>query len=114
VTGKGLSHGEGEPRADYDDAICALLSVYHQQGLFQDPAGYRRLLQRHIRRGLREIRTGWRESHDFHELLYRERFAGGQVGPKDQPGLREALEVALEEIGVSGEIIEQGLGRPDD
>lgn len=35
----------------------------------------KRLLQRHIRRGLREFRTGWRVGHDFHDYLYQELFS---------------------------------------
>lgn len=103
VTGKGLASQEGEIRQDYDDAVCALLSVYYQQDLFADISAYRRMLQRHIRRGLREIRAGWRDSHDFHEFLFQELFAG-EARPQLDAGLAESLSSAMTEIGVRGEI----------
>jgi S-DNA-T family DNA segregation ATPase FtsK/SpoIIIE len=55
--------GRSQKESDaFVDAFRALLSVYHQQDLFGDgnEALFARLLQRHIRRGLREIQTSWR------------------------------------------------------
>ena len=106
ITGKGQTQKEGEPRQDFDDAIRALLSVYHDQALFDDFGTYKRLLQRHIRRGLRELRSGWRENHDFHEFLYQEMFAETTSTPEEQPQRRIELERGLAEIGVAGEIRE--------
>ncbi|MDD5297006.1 MAG: FtsK/SpoIIIE domain-containing protein [Rhodocyclaceae bacterium] len=102
VTGKGLRHEDGEPRQDYDDTACALLSIFHQMNLFDDYAAYRRFLQRHIRRGLREFRTGWRDSHDFHEFLFQELFSGESRHAVDD-GLVDRLSGALEEIGITAE-----------
>ena len=69
LTGRSQKESDG-----FVDAFRALLSVYHQQDLFNDEEDrlYARLMQRHIRRGLKEIQTSWRESHDFHEFLYQE------------------------------------------
>lgn len=106
LTGKGQTQQEGAPRQDFDDAIHVLLSLYHDRDLFADFSSYKRLLQRHIRRGLRELRNGWRESHDFHEFLYQELFSDRQTIPEEQPRLRLDLEKALTEIGVAGEIRE--------
>lgn len=106
VTGKGQTQKEGEPRLDFDDAIKALLSVYHEHDLFDDFGTYKRYLQRHIRRGLRELRNGWRESHDFHQMLFQELFADRETTPAEQPRLRLDLEQGLEEIGIRGEIRE--------
>jgi DNA segregation ATPase FtsK/SpoIIIE, S-DNA-T family len=103
VTGKGLHHEEDEARQDYDNAVCILLTVYHQKDLFTDYAEYKRLLQRHIRRGLREFRNGWRDSHDFHEYLYQELLAG-EVQGKVDTDLADRLTAALLEIGVRVEI----------
>lgn len=103
VTGKGLSHEDGEARQDYDNAVCALLSTYHETDLFSDRIEYKRLLQRHIRRGLREFRNGWRDSHDFHEYLYQELFAGDTQMQIDSD-LAARLTAALSEIGVRVEL----------
>lgn len=102
VTGAGLRNNEDEPRLDYDDATCALLSIYHEQDLFSDRTLYKRLLQRHIRRGLREFRTGWRETHDFHEYLFQELFSG-EGSESNEPDLAERLISALQEIGVEAQ-----------
>lgn len=103
VTGKGLGTTDSELRQDYDDAVCALLSVYHTLDLFNDYATYRRLLQRHIRRGLREIRAGWRDSHDFHEYLFQELFAG-EAQTKGDASLTDNVLAALREMGVGSEL----------
>ncbi len=92
---------------DFTDLFRALLSVYHNQNLFGDDDRYAKYLQRHIRRGLREFATSWRESHDFHEYLYQEllsdlRRSAPSNGekPQDQP----SIENALRDIGVQAEI----------
>nr|VFJ96993.1 MAG: DNA segregation ATPase FtsK/SpoIIIE, S-DNA-T family [Candidatus Kentron sp. LFY] len=112
VTGRGQTPQAGEAQNDYDDPICALLSVYHKQNLFADFAAYRKLLQRHIRRGLREIRNGWRESHDFHQYLCQELFAGidgiAEAGMADEQSDR--LANALREIDIQAEIRESRDG----
>ncbi len=91
---------------DFDDAICALLSTYHNEDLFSNLKRYKTLLQRHIRRGLYEIKTSWNRSHDFIVYLQEELFAGLDFGPSQQSST--AIEIilidALKEIGVSAEI----------
>jgi len=85
--------------------IRALLSEYHESDLFADDELFVRLLQRHIRRGLREFRSGWMESHDFHDFMVHELF--GDIGPQissDEPNLAENLTRALIEIGIGAEI----------
>lgn len=103
--------GRSQKEADgFVDAFRALLSVYHQQDLFGDDTLYARFMQRHIRRGLREIQTSWRESHDFHEFLYQEFFAlmgeGGSTAITNTVGLLQALE----EFGLGAEIIQSQVG----
>ncbi len=69
---------------DFDDAICALLSTYHNEDLFSNLKRYRILLQRHIRRGLYEIKTSWNRSHDFIVYLQEELFAGLDLSSSQQ------------------------------
>lgn len=105
VTGKGQSDDGDGPR-DFDTAYMALLSAYHGEDLLADPARYHLLLQRHIRRGLREFRTSWRKGHDFHALLFQDLF-GGQAGRQSEIVDRRAeLMSALDEIGVAAEVQE--------
>jgi S-DNA-T family DNA segregation ATPase FtsK/SpoIIIE len=44
--------GLGKNSDDFNDAICALLSVFHNENLFENEKRFWQLLQRHIRRGL--------------------------------------------------------------
>ncbi len=62
--------GLGKTPDDFNDAICALLSVFHNENLFENEKRFCQLLQRHIRRGLQEIRSKWRSDDDFHDYLY--------------------------------------------
>lgn len=92
---------------DYTDAYRALLSIYHQTDLFlnENEEDFRKYLQRHIRRGLREFRTSWTETHDFHEYLYQEFLSDFDSMEVQEPlDQSRALENALEEIGVSGKV----------
>ena len=62
--------GEGKgPEQDITDLLRALLSVFEGRDYFEDEEGFHDALQRHVRRGLRELRNTWPPSSDFHEYL---------------------------------------------
>lgn len=107
LTGRGQGETEG-----FVDAFCAVLSAYHGEDLFaEDGERYVLWLQRHMRRGLREIRTSWRESHDFHEYLLQELFsAPGNGNDSSWAESPEAIRRALQEVGVRAEILERQEG----
>lgn len=108
LTGRSQKEPDG-----FVDAFRALLSVYHQQDLFGDEneALFTRLLQRHIRRGLREIQTSWRESHDFNGSLHQEFFtAHGETHEAHSLDTAKELAQALEEFGLTAEITESREG----
>jgi S-DNA-T family DNA segregation ATPase FtsK/SpoIIIE len=108
LTGRSQKEPDG-----FVDAFRALLSIYHQQDLFGDEneVHFTRLLQRHIRRGLREIQTSWRESHDFHEFLYQEFFAAsGESLEANSLDAAKGLAQALDEFGLAAEISESRDG----
>ena len=101
VTGKGAEK-------DYDDPIRALLSVYHGMDLFEDEKGYRKYLQRHVRRGLKEIRTSWSRNHDFVSYLQQELMTGIIDQTKSEhPVDKNQLLAGLREIGVTAELRER-------
>ena len=104
VTGKGKKKSDGGKIEDFTDMFCALLSIYHNEDLFKDEKRFLQLLQRHIRRGLREMKLTWRESHDFHEYLFQELFSDTVIQEKTIPLLENSVTSALQEIGVNGEI----------
>lgn len=96
--------GQGQ-ESDYTDAYRALLSVFHGTDLFTDEEGlFARLLQRHIRRGLAEIRAGWRETHDFHEFLYQELLSRSPTINTTSVYQSEQLIAALKELGITAEV----------
>lgn len=103
--------GENSPlHQDLTDDFCLLLSLYHNDDLFADRPRFIELLQRHIQRGMTEIRASWREGNDFHDYLYQEMFferAGGLQAPTD---LATRLHRALGEIGVGGDIEKTDVG----
>lgn len=92
--------------ADYTDSYRAILSVFHGLDLFLDENTdeFGRLLQRHIRRGLSEIRTGWRETHDFYEFLYQELLSRSPVIGPVIDDFGDKLLHALSEINIVAEI----------
>ncbi len=101
LTGRGQKESE-----DFVDAFRVLLSAYHGEDLFGEDDRYTRLLQRHIRRGLREIQTSWRESHDFHEFLRQELFAAQDLGNELPAPDAGSLVHALDELGLSATLLD--------
>ncbi|KPC49591.1 FtsK/SpoIIIE domain-containing protein [Amantichitinum ursilacus] len=100
-----------EPEVNYEDSYRAVLSVYHNLDLFDaahDEFG--RLLQRHIRRGLAEIRKGWRETHNFYEFLYQELLSRVQVPDAVETDLSGPLMGALAELGIAAQIAKSTVG----
>lgn len=90
---------------DFTDRFRLLLSLYHSEDLFADRERYYELLQRHVMRGLNEIKASWREGYDFHDYLYQELFferPGGEAGPQED--ITGRLHRALEAIGVNANI----------
>jgi len=104
--------GEGKPETeDFTPLIRGLLSIYHETDLFVDEEAFVRFLQRHVRRGLREIRTSWREGNDFHDFLLHEFFAdASKVNPVSDTDMATKLVRALAEIGVSADLQSQTDG----
>jgi S-DNA-T family DNA segregation ATPase FtsK/SpoIIIE len=88
---------------DWDSACRALLSVYHDQDFFSDEANYRKFLQRHIRRGLREIDISWKSGSDFHAWLNHEFFSNLQSAPAVAIECKDRLLSAFSEIGIHAE-----------
>lgn len=96
--------GEGQ-EDDYTDDFCALLSAYYDEDLFADQELHRKYLQRHVRRGLHEIRTSWKEGNDFHSFLTHDLFTEGPASTSImEPEEVVDLSSVLREIGVNGEI----------
>lgn len=108
VTGRGQGAGRvrtGGQQHDFTDAIRGMLGLYEDLDLFADDKAFRTHLQRHIRRGLREFRRGWRDGHDFHQFLYQELCAGQERGKEtEETDFATRLISALAEIGVQGEV----------
>lgn len=97
----------GEGKAEEEDQtplFRALLSAYHEQDLFADHDSFVTLLQRHVRRGLREFKNGWLESHDFHDYLLHELFGNLGSQTTTDSNLGERLVRALSEMSISAEV----------
>lgn len=105
-----LSGHSQKESSGFVDAFCALLSVRHQIDLFGDETLYARWMQRHIRRGLKEIQSTWRESHDFHEFLFQELFSRQSTEALPESAKESDLAQALAELGFKAEIIHQHDG----
>jgi S-DNA-T family DNA segregation ATPase FtsK/SpoIIIE len=106
--------GENTPNPDtedYTDSFRLLLSMYHQEDLFVDRSRFIELLQRHIQRGMNEIKASWREGNDFHDYLFQELFFERAVDePRDGEEATERIRSALGEIGVNATIDEVSDG----
>lgn len=105
--------GEGsQSMVDYTDDFRLLLSLYHGVDLFADKPKFIDLLQRHVQRGMAEIKASWRDANDFHDYLYQEMFfeRAGAVAGAAPPDLALRLRRALGEIGVGAEVEKTDVG----
>ena len=105
LTGEGKSESE-----DFTPLLRAMLSIRHEEDLFADNDAFVRWLQRHVRRGLREFRTAWMESHDFHDYLLHELLGDVVAAPEATIDDGERLQRALAEIGVPAEVVARQEG----
>lgn len=106
-----LTGGSQKESTGFVDAFCALLSVRHGVDFFTDEALYTRWMQRHVRRGLKEIQTTWRDSHDFHEFLFQEFFSQTADGlSSEAANAPDDLVSALNELGFQADILMQQDG----
>lgn len=106
----GFGKNDNETNQDYDDATRALLSIYHNEDLFSADTRFKKLLQRHIRRGLREIRTSWNRAHSFANWLREELIFDLPMEKSLIEDELTQLSAALNEIGLTAEIRETKQG----
>jgi DNA segregation ATPase FtsK/SpoIIIE, S-DNA-T family len=112
ITGAGLETDSSGTR-DFDDALRCILSVLHREDLFSDEKAYRKFLQRHVRRGLRELRTGWSRSHDFMSYLQQDvlPIEASQPVQLSTESIQKQLVKALAEVGVTA-VVEKSIEGP--
>jgi S-DNA-T family DNA segregation ATPase FtsK/SpoIIIE len=89
--------GAGQQIGDYDDAVCMMLSVKHQQDFFADQRLYVEMLQRHIRRGLEEMQGSWKPGASFHDYLLDELYFDAGA-PGAEPGVPSVGEIDIDTL----------------
>lgn len=94
VTGEGKTQDlRSGIRLDFTDEYRLILSTYHGEDLFSNRQQFVSCLQKHIRRGIRELMNSWREGNDFHYYLLQEFFLSND--PKNAPTDDQELVVNL-------------------
>lgn len=108
VTGRG-------GKEDFDAAFRMLLSVKHNADYFADERVYVDMLQRHLRRGLAEMRASWRPGTSFHDYLLDELYL--DTMPLDETSSpvasrlsNDRLRAGLAELGVAA----TAVGEPEE
>ena len=97
--------GEGAPDdLDLTDAFRALLSAYEGRNLFGDDEAFHASLQRHVRRGLRDLLAGWTRDTDFNLFLAQELLfdPGHSEDTESVLGDRDVADRALKVLGQLG------------
>ncbi len=108
--------GHGSPiNEDFRDVFAALLSVHDNCNYFGDPEELDEALNRHIRRGIKDINTSWRENYDFYDYLLQEMYFD-RTGDRDTTAkaestrLEERLTRIFGQLGIGGDIINRDDG----
>ena len=110
VTGHG-----GAGHEDFRDVFAALLSVREGKDFVSDPEALDDAINRHVRRGLREIRASWTPSFDFFDYLLQEMYfdrGGAGEGDRESEGSRvkERLERVLGQLGIGSDVVDRKDG----
>jgi DNA segregation ATPase FtsK/SpoIIIE, S-DNA-T family len=105
VTGHGSAANE-----DYRDVFAALLSVHDNRNYFTDPETLDDALNRHIRRGIKEIQTSLRDNFDFYDYLLQELYFErtgdrGSSAQAEGSRLEERLARILGQLGIGADIV---------
>lgn len=104
LTGEGKDGGE-----DFTDAYRAMLSVVEGQDLFADEDAFHDALQRHVRRGLKEIRETWLEGGDLPGWMLQNLFNGRTVtaraGVDGVADLSDRVTRVLGQLGIESRIV---------
>ncbi|WP_371356523.1 FtsK/SpoIIIE domain-containing protein [Pseudomonas chlororaphis] len=82
ITGMGKTDSQ-----NYDDAFRILLSVIHEEELFDNNRRYTELVQRHARRGLEFMRGAWAPGRSFYDYLLDELYVNADIVLDAQDGV---------------------------
>ena len=108
--------GRGSPvLEDFRDIFAALLSVHDGRDYVTDSEAFDEAINRHIRRGLKEISTTWRSGFDFFDYLLQEMYFDRDSESQDllqqeSIRLRDRIERVLGQLGIASDIIKQEDG----
>ena len=107
VTGHG-----GSGHEDFRDVFAALLSIREGRDYISNPAELDSALNRHIRRGLKEIRTSWKPSFDFFDYLLQEMYfdrggSGKESRESEGSRVKEQLGRVLGQLGIGSDIVDK-------
>ncbi|MDX9813393.1 MAG: FtsK/SpoIIIE domain-containing protein [Sulfurimonadaceae bacterium] len=94
--------GENSQEEDYDKEIRVLLGYLHNLNLFENDSEYKKLLQKHIRRGLAEIDRSWKSSDSFYEYIYQDMLEAISIEENSELDIIEAIDRA----GIKAELVE--------
>jgi S-DNA-T family DNA segregation ATPase FtsK/SpoIIIE len=98
-----------------DDAFRTILSIRHEQDLFDRHDAYVEIVQRHCRRGLQRLEEDWRAGSTLHDALLDNLYFGGQseepsdiahAASVDFHMLRRGLEQISVSAALQGEAIQ--------
>lgn len=94
--------GENSQEEDYDKETRVLLGYLHNLNLFENDSEYKKLLQKHIRRGLAEIDRSWKSSDSFYEYIYQDMLEAISIEENSELDIIEAIDRA----GIKAELVE--------
>ena len=94
--------GENSQEEDYDKETRVLLGYLHNLNLFENDSEYKKLLQKHIRRGLSEINRSWKSSDSFYEYIYQDML---EIKTSEENNELDIIK-AIDKTGIKTELIE--------
>lgn len=101
IVGKKSSHGD-----NIEYALKLMLGAKHKENIFENEPLFIDLLQKHTRRGLKDIKATWKRGNDFHDFLYQDFFYPHQSSsPVNTTEKKSSLSQAMHDLGIQYEIV---------
>lgn len=94
--------GGGSQEEDYDRETRVLLGFLHNINLFENDTEYKKLLQKHIRRGLDEINKSWKSADSFYEYIYQDMLKDVVITENENFDIIKAID----KTGIKAELID--------
>lgn len=108
IVGKKSTYGD-----NIEYALKLMLGIKHKENILENDDLFIDLLQKHTRRGLKDIKATWKRGNNFYDFLYQDFFYTHQAPfPIKVSEEKSSLSKAMSDLGIQYEVIGEPILGP--